>query len=137
MAITLEEALVYKLNNTAGITALCSTRIYPEELPEVATIPAMTYRLISAPAVMDLSEGAGTALVIYRFQFDVYGATVSTANAVAAALFTALHGYKGTITSGANTYVIQKCVRIDKRDEKEPETGLYRRSQDYEIWGIE
>jgi hypothetical protein len=44
------QALGYLLNNTAGIIAITSTRIYFGEIPEtVFTLPTINYFLVSAP----------------------------------------------------------------------------------------
>lgn len=42
--MTIEEALYSKLASVAGITALVSTRIYPDAAPQGATRPLIVYR---------------------------------------------------------------------------------------------
>lgn len=39
----MEKALYNILSNTTGVTDLVSTRIYPDAIPQDATIPAVTY----------------------------------------------------------------------------------------------
>ena len=137
MAIDLEQALTYKLSNTAAIQTICGTRIYPQDLPPVVTLPAITYQLISAPIEATHDETAGASLVHPRYQINAWAGTAGGAAALAAAVHTALHGFKGIITSGANTFNIQSCLRVDKRSDKDTDTGLYWRSQDFMIWAIE
>lgn len=97
--LTIEAGLVYKLQNTGGITTLIGTRTYLERIPQGATLPCLTYQRISTPRLLthDTSGGAGTAHP--RFQFDAWAATYSSAKAITDALRAALNGFKGTITN--------------------------------------
>ncbi len=45
--MTIEEALKTYLQSVAGVSALISTRIYPETLPQEPTLPAIKYDIIS------------------------------------------------------------------------------------------
>lgn len=45
--MTIEEALKTYLQSVAGVSALISTRIYPETLPQEPTLPALKYDIIS------------------------------------------------------------------------------------------
>jgi hypothetical protein len=134
MAIDVEQALVYKLTNTSAISNLVSTRMHPLRLPDTAALPAITYTQISAPVTSANGEASSNALTSARYQFDGWAATYSGAVALGKAIFDALHGYQGTITSGSDTFKIQACLRVDKRSENDAETGLYWVSQDFMIW---
>lgn len=67
---TIEESIYSRLSGFAGLTALVSTRIYANQLPQNATLPAVTYSRISAlrPSAM----GEDTDIVKARFQFDCW-----------------------------------------------------------------
>lgn len=45
--MTIEEALKTYLQSVAAVSALISTRIYPETLPQEPTLPAIKYDIIS------------------------------------------------------------------------------------------
>lgn len=45
--MTIEEALKTYLQSVAAVSALISTRIYPETLPQEPTLPALKYDIIS------------------------------------------------------------------------------------------
>jgi len=45
--VTIEEALKTYLQSVAAVSALISTRIYPETLPQEPTLPAIKYDIIS------------------------------------------------------------------------------------------
>jgi hypothetical protein len=135
--LTIEAGLVYKLTTTAGITTLISTRVYLERIPQGATLPCLTYQRISTPRILthDTSGSAGTAHP--RFQFDAWAATYSSAKAIADALRAALNGFKGTITSGVDSVVVQAALIDGESSEPDPEAGLARIRSDYIIYHLE
>ena len=135
--LTLEAGLVYKLTNTAGISNLISTRTYLARIPQGATLPCLTYQRISTPRLHahDSSGSAGTAHP--RFQFDAWATTYSSAKAITDALRAALNGFKGTITSGADSVVVQCALVEDEVPEPDLGAGLERIRSDYFIWHIE
>jgi len=74
------EADVYAaLTGNAGVAALVGTRVYPQQLPDDVTFPAIAYRNIDSVPVGGLCEVA-------RIQLDVYGVTYSSVKAVRDAL---------------------------------------------------
>lgn len=135
--LSIEEGLVYKLSTTAGIIALVSTRVYNIRIPQGATLPCITITRISTPRLHthDSSGSAGTAYP--RIQIDAWGTTHSNVKAIANAIRAALNGYKGTITSGADTVVVQGALTDDETIEFDPETELYRSRTDYIVWHVE
>jgi hypothetical protein len=134
MTIDIEQALTYKLVNTAGISALVSTRCHPLRLPDTAVFPAIVYTEVSAPIVSTHDETVANALTYARYQIDAWATTYQGAVALGLAIHTALHGFRGIVTSGADTFTIQSCLRSDKRTSNDAETALYWVSQDFIIW---
>lgn len=67
--------LYSRLSGYAGLTALVSTRVYPNVAPQNVTVPFVTYRRVSS--VRDSGFGADTGTVTDRFQFDAYATTYS------------------------------------------------------------
>jgi hypothetical protein len=135
--LTIEAGLVYKLTNTAAIQTLISTRVYLEQIPQGATLPCLTYQRISTARLTahDISGSAGTAHA--RFQFDAWATTYASAKAIADALRAALNGYKGTITSGADSVVVQAALIDGESSEPDVEAGLARVRSDYFVWYVE
>jgi len=129
-----DQALRAKLAATDGITALCSARIYPIDLPQDTTLPAVTYQIISAviESIHDEAVTSGLAHVVY--QVDAWAATYSAAVTLARQIHLALHTFRGAIALGTETFAVLICLRTAKRPNKDPEVGLYWISQDYEIW---
>ena len=132
--LTIEAGLVTKLTTTAGLTTLISTRTYLERIPQGATLPCLTYQRISTPRVLthDTSGSAGTAYP--RFQFDAWATTYTSAKAISDALRTALNGYRGTITSGADSVVVQAALVDGETSLPDMEAGLARVTSEYVIW---
>lgn len=81
---TKNEALYTRLSGVAGLTALVSTRIYPEVLPENVTFPCIRHEGVSL--VPNVAHDGDTGLDIVREQFDVYAATDLAADAIVAQL---------------------------------------------------
>lgn len=129
-----EVALVYKLINTSGVSTLISSRMHPLRLPNTPTFPCITYQEISAPIEATHDETSATALTHARYQIDAWAVTYAGAVALGAAIFTALEGFKGVVTKGAETFTLQSVLRTDKRANNDAETGLFWVSQDFVIW---
>lgn len=137
MALSLDDAIFTKLSTTSGITGICGTRVYPQDLPQGVTLPAITYQLVSNPVEATHDESPGSSLSHPRVQITAWSTTHLGSVTLAAAIFSALHGFKGTVTSGQNSLQILGSLRVDKRASKEPVSGIYTRQQDFEIWYIE
>lgn len=97
---TIEEAVNALLLATSTVTALVGSgtaaRIYPLVIPQDAARPAIAYQKISSPKTM--SHSGTSNLARSRFQFTMQAATYTSAKALAAAVRTALIGYRGTVS---------------------------------------
>ena len=134
MAIDVEQEIVYKIQNTAAITTIASTRISPLRLPDQAVLPAITYQLIDAPISASLDEQASGALAHARYQIDAWAFAYSDAVALGKAIFNALHGFKGVITNGVDSFAIMGITREAKSSNNDATTALYWISQDFLVW---
>lgn len=87
------KAVKVKLEADSDVLAITSTRIYPGHLKQDATLPAITYRIIS-----DIPEnhitGAGE-LTTARIQLDCYAATYAAAMALKEKVRLAIDGVTG------------------------------------------
>lgn len=92
----IEEAFVAYLKAHTGLAALVSTRIYPDERTQsVATLPAVSYQLVSNVLLHTLTGQSKQESPVY--QFTVYASSRSSAKAVAAQIKAALSDYVGTM----------------------------------------
>lgn len=131
----LEEGLYSYLSTFAGLTALVSTRVYPDKIPQGATLPCLTYQRISTPRehAHDTS-GIGTDLAHPRFQFNAWATTKSSAKAINEQVRAAMNGKRGTIATGVS---INSALSADERYRYEPETTLHTYESDFIIWHID
>jgi len=100
--MVIEEALFYHLKNTAGISAIVGSRIYPNVIPQDVSLPAIAYQVISRPGLMAHDGPPGIAWPRFQItaQADNYNQVVSLTNAVRVALdgFSGLMGGVGGVT---------------------------------------
>lgn len=84
----LDEALRTFLLADEALSALVGTRIYPDEVPQGGTFPALRYLQVSLLA--DYTHDGDANLDMTRYQFDCYAPNRPQANQVATVLRTAL-----------------------------------------------
>ena len=70
--MSVEATLYTRLTTHAGLSALIAARVHPNKLPQGVTLPAVSYRRVSAERVPAM--GSDTGLVRARFQFDAWAA---------------------------------------------------------------
>ena len=116
---SLESALFTALTASAGgLYTLVAARVYPEVMPQGASLPCLVYSRVSTPRFQAL--GATQAVVVSRprFQFTCWALTASSAIDVVAALRTQL-----LATSYAVTLESESVMR-------DPDSNLHRRDLD-------
>ncbi len=127
------EAAIYGiLSGDATLTAIVSTRIYPEAAPQNAANPCIVYSE-STPEFNDNKSGV-SHLDVNLVQVDVYASTISVRNTIGSRIRTLLDRYSGTVNS-INIQSIQ-CVysyktwefENDKEDKK-----IYRQTFDFKV----
>ncbi|MCG8670209.1 MAG: DUF3168 domain-containing protein [Pseudomonadales bacterium] len=71
-----EQEIYTRLSAYTDLTDLVNTRIYPSQLPQNTTLPAITYRRVSSSRFSAM--GADSGVVKGRFQFDIWGNGVAS-----------------------------------------------------------
>jgi len=129
--MNVEESLYAELATHGGVAALVGTRIYPEELPQPATLPAITYSLSSTATEHTQRETAST-IVIPDMQVQCWAETYSGAKALATQVKAALDGFVGQLggAGGVNCWI----TMIDALDLGDEETSWRREIIQFEIW---
>lgn len=79
--MTLEEALYSCLSSHAGVMTLTAGRIYPNERPQGASLPALTYRRITGARAWSMS--GYSRLQNPRMQIDCIAPTYAAVRALA------------------------------------------------------
>jgi hypothetical protein len=121
----IESAVVAVLKADPAVAALIGTRVYPLNLPQSPTLPAITYQRISDDPGLVLSETSDMQRV--RIELDSFAATFSGARALDLAAMTTLHGYACGL--------IQLIRALNGLDIYDEETKTYRVTRDYYVTG--
>jgi hypothetical protein len=127
----IEQAIYSILSTDATTKALVGTRIYPNVVPQDATLPAIAYQRISGSRVQ--SHGGPSNLARPRFQFTCLAVNYSGARAVANAVRQALDGYKNT---AASVYVQAGHIQTDFDSFADGE-NLHAVRVDFYLWHTE
>ncbi len=107
---SVETELYFLLTNDAGVTAIISTRIYPNIALQGAALPHLVYKQLSGPRD-EVMEGP-SGLVESRFEMNCWSDTYSETRDLADAVRALLDGYSGT----ADAVEIQAIHLVDESD---------------------
>lgn len=89
------QAVYYQLANTAGVTALTATRIYPKVMPQQPTMPALVYSVVDNDrAQVHRGQTTGSRA---RVQVTCWGNTEASVSAVKEQVRLAMISAHGTI----------------------------------------
>ena len=138
--MTPEVAVAERLSDVNAVTAIVSTRIYSERLPQKPTYPAVLVRLVDEPRDAHLRGGIRDKA---RVQVDAYVAegngtdAKQTCDELADAIHgddagSGLSGWAGSI--GSPAFQVQGIIPIARgSDYESDELHLYRVWQDYQV----
>lgn len=124
--MSVETVLKTRLDGYAGLSALIATRVYPNVLPQNVTLPAISYRRVTAERISAMGSDSG--VVRARFQFDVWAVSYADARAVTEQLRGALQRWRN-----ASGTVIQDTFFLNEIDLYEDETRVHHVAVDFEI----
>jgi len=93
----IDQSLHSVLVSDAGVSAIVAARVYPLELPQEPTLPAIVYFKISSSRLTH--HGTTSKYCEANYQISCVAATVLGAKLLAAAVVSAVHGYSGTVDS--------------------------------------
>jgi hypothetical protein len=133
----------YFLTGISDIRALIAGRVYPDMLPQGVKngLPAV---VVSKTGTVRQGTNCGTdGLVLGSFQLDVYAATRREVRELSNRIIgsgrkgatppTAMLDYKGMM---GNCFV-KNCALTTDFDSVDPDPGLLRRTQLWDIWYVE
>lgn len=121
----IDGALYTILSTNAAVAAIVADRIYPTDLPQEPTFPAVAYSKISDGGRY-LHHKNFPTVAEPGFQFDCLAATPLAAKQLADAVRKALHGYTGTV--GSDFIFFIKVV--GGADSGDAGSGIYQVSVD-------
>ena len=133
--MNVEEALYARLAADAGVSALVSARIYPEQAVQADTFPLVTYSEASAEFLYSLAGRIN--LNKYSMHLDVYASSYSSAKAVRAALMACLDGMQQTAIGAGTVTVLGSFLEQGESGHEAPihadEYGIFRAGLDVSI----
>lgn len=109
-------------------------RVYPAQLPQRPTYPAVVYRAIGDDEEFS-HDGPSTKHPTY--QFECYAKTLAEASEVAAELRLALNGYKGRMPDEPTGVLVDACFFLDSDTnfyDEDDGVRVHWVSAQYEIW---
>lgn len=106
-------------------------RMYPEILPQMPTLPAITYQVVSEWRRPTLHGTDGLPRV--RVQMDCWANTSLEARSVADAVREAIDGFAG-LMGGSPGADISGIFAANSFSSYDPDAKMYRVSRDYMIW---
>ena len=131
----IEEAVYSRLTTTAAVTAIVgagsASRIYPNKIPQEATLPAVAYQRVSTRRVK--AHAAPTGLARVRVQVTCVARTYSAVKGLAVVVRKALDGVMGTVGGVA----VQGSWLETDADEYGDAEGLHSVRQDFMVWHTE
>jgi hypothetical protein len=121
-----QASLYYEVVNTAGISAIISSRFYPAgEVPQDADLPYMTFQRISNVQVRH--QTANSALNQYRYQFECRAETEKGARDLREQLLTALDRFSGEMGESGSTNTIRDAFHDNDSMDFQPPTDASER----------
>lgn len=129
----IEAALVELLTGDTALGALIGDRLFPVVIPEQVDSeslkhPAVVYQRIGTSRSVTFCRTSG--LVAANFQIDCYSKSYLVGRQVAAAVRVALLDFTGTV-GGVHIDRVMLSADFDSLD---PDPGLYRASQTFDVW---
>lgn len=113
-----EETLATVLSGYGGLTALIGSRVYPNYIPQGATMPCLIFKRVSTPREQAFGTGQEVVTSRPRFQFDVWASSALAAATITEQVRACLQ---------ASSYAVVFDNEFALRD---PDTGLHRRTTD-------
>lgn len=114
-----------QLAATAAITALVANRIYQLQLPDNCPNPAIVFSLIDDPQEQAQAMGITTGPQEPGYQIACWDDTLAGAQALAAAVKTALQDFSG-LFGGAGGITVTWIYYEGKTELADPDTGTFQ-----------
>lgn len=124
--------VIYKrLTDTASVTALVGTRIYPVTVPQQASAPFIRTSLISTTPID--TKNAPADVDSHRVQIDCIGTTYTQALNIAQVVRTSLDRFRGSVTLQSGAVFVDGIRYLDETGEMEFEKDLHAHILDFQI----
>ena len=126
--MSVEAAIVAHLKADSSLSAQVGGRVFPAQLPQPATLPAITYVRISRLATQHRSNMRAKHHRS-RIQFDIWAASYASMQTVKSAFMDAM-----ALLPQASNPRIDVALIQDDRDNLDADTERQRATIDYFVW---
>lgn len=125
--MALHTAIFGYLAASADFHAVAGDRIYPVRLPQLPTMPCVSYSIMSDPRhCLD-----GATYQHSRIQFNCWAETYLQVKSVAETIKALLNGFRGTMNSEEK---IDSCLVISELDQFESNVDIFQEILEFSIW---
>ena len=131
--MNLYTAVGHRLSNYSNLTALVSTRIYANKLPQSVSYPAVSYQVISGIPRTHLMN-ADDDLTAARVQVSSWDDNITDAMLVADQIKAALQDFSGTMGGDGGLTVQRVFYELGPVDVYDPEIKIHNIVQDFIVW---
>lgn len=129
----MEKAIKSILVADATVLALVSTRVYPNWVPQGASMPAISFNQVSGIRDYSMDGADGMAQTLY--QIDCWATTYSETRDLADAVRGALSAYSGTIAGVTiDVAFLQDENDVPEYSKQSDVAKRYGKSLDFTIW---
>lgn len=128
----LETAVIRRLLQDSGVSALVGTRVTPGRRDQADTLPALCVTWVSGAP--EYSDDAESGLASARIEIDCWAKTYGGAKDLAAAVKTSLSGFRGTTNSVTMQNVLLDAERDLNEGGSSQETYPFRTNLDFIFW---
>ena len=125
-----EQIINTVLNAATALTAVVGTRIYPGELPQYTTLPALGISHISTVEIPRIDASAPFALVQSRIEVTAIARDYVTLKDLVKKVRAAANYQRGTIAGFAVTSITRESIGPDMRDS---DLGLFTQNVDFMV----
>jgi len=133
--VDITESLYKHLTTYAGLTALISTRAYPDTLPSTPTYPAITFQQISEEELDTFAQPL--TLIGVTYQINAWDTTRKGAQTLAKQIRLAFKNFKGVMggTGGVVVSGVEKVSNMsDFYRDSDGKTLAFTQVMDFQIW---
>lgn len=134
----INDYIYYKLSNNAGVTAITSTRIYPQVAPQTETRPLIVYNVISN--VPTNTKSGGSTLDAIRVQITCLADSVDTyngqdkINAIGEAVRSLFEFIQNDTQASVTIQQSFFLGEVDSFDQTGGQDGTYMKFMDFIFW---
>lgn len=134
----MEKAIHHILSNSAGVTALTSTRIFPVFADWAASVDMTTGKIRPTivyarnDTVIEIDVNAAPKMQVGGFTIDYFAETFVEEMALGDAIYTALHGQSGTF-NGVTVTTVKFAGRASLDDTENEGRFVFHGQQMYRV----